>query len=342
MSAKVTGTDYLYGSARIRALEGRLIGRDRLERMLEQGSSEGVLLSLGESGVTLIREGTEGGGAILREQTLLGLLAEGYDELSGLWSEERRMGPAEFLRYPYDCNNIKAAIKCFSRGIDGEELMIERLGTLETSEVSRAFREKDYGAFPKAMDAAIPVAEEIFAKTGDPRTVDLILDRACYADMLRAARSLENHYALRLMETRIDLTNLMTCVRLIRMNLPNVAEGMLREAALEGGLLGLDLLLEALREGEVWLYERVYYTRYAELANAEEAGLSLGELEKRCDDLWMKVALEARYVPFGIEPLIGYAVALETQVKNIRIILAAKDAGLSSERIRERLRKSYV
>ena len=41
---------------------------------------------------------------------------------------------------------------------------------------------------------------------------------------------------------------------------------------------------------------------------------------------------------FGAEIAIGYIVALEYEVKNIRIILAGKDAGLSPEVIRERLR----
>lgn len=343
MTVKTTGTDYLYGSARIRALENRLIGRERLERMLEQGSSEGILATLSDYGITPIRAGGEGTGAILREETLCGALAEGYAELASLRGAGLLRGPVDFLRYPYDCNHIKAQIKCFSRGIDGRALMTEGLGTLACDDVVRAFDEKQYGIFPEEMAKAIPAAEEAFAKTGNPQTVDLILDRACFADMLSVAKESGNSYVMRLVETKIDLTNLATCVRLIRMKLAAaMSEAMLAEAYIEGGILERSLLEDALREGEAWLFGKLYYTRYGALSTQEEAGLPLGELEKRADDLWMTVAEEAKYVPFGIEPLIGYAIALETQIKNIRIILAAKDAGLSSERIRERLRKSYV
>ena len=45
---------------------------------------------------------------------------------------------------------------------------------------------------------------------------------------------------------------------------------------------------------------------------------------------------------FGAAVVGGYLVGCETSVKNIRIILAAKDAGLAPDVIRERIRVSYV
>ena len=51
---------------------------------------------------------------------------------------------------------------------------------------------------------------------------------------------------------------------------------------------------------------------------------------------------EGARVSFGAEVPAGYLVGVETSVKNIRIILAAKDAGLSSDVLRERIRESYV
>ena len=65
-------------------------------------------------------------------------------------------------------------------------------------------------------------------------------------------------------------------------------------------------------------------------------------MEKTADDIWMSRAKEAKYVPFGAPVLLGYLIALEYQTKNIRIILAGKDTGLSSEIIRERLRATYA
>lgn len=338
MGEKYRNTDYMYASARIRALEGRIAGRERLERMLEARSSAEILSSLGEHGFLLIRGGADGTGELLREATLASALSAAYAEL--LEMTEGR-GVIDFLRYPTDANNIKAQIKCFSRGVDAREMMIDGVGTVCPSEIERAFREKDYSSFPSEMARAIPLAEERFSATGNPQVVDLLIDRACYADMLSAARASGVDFAVRLVEAKIDLQNIITCVRLIRMSLGSAAEALLDEAYLLGGSVERSLLSEALSEGEAWLSERLLYTRYSTLLSGEETS-SLGALEVRADDLYMEMVREAKYLPFGAEVLIGYAIAVEYEVKNIRIILAAKDAGMAPDGIRERLRKSYV
>ena len=90
------------------------------------------------------------------------------------------------------------------------------------------------------------------------------------------------------------------------------------------------------------MVERLTYTRYAGFGALLAENGELWALEKWSDDYWMELAREAKFIPFGAEVLIGYAVALEYEIKNIRILLAGKDAELPSDVIRERLRKSYV
>ena len=338
MEGKYRSTDYMYASARVRALEGRIVGRERLERMLEARSSAEILSSLGEFGFELVRAGADGAGEILREPTLASALTEAYAELGAMTADRSVI---DFLRYPTDANNVKAQIKCFSRGVDARELMIDGVGAISLSEIERAFREKDYSAFPTEMARAIVLAEEQFSATRNPQVVDLLIDRACYADMLSAARESGIDFAVCLVETKIDLQNIITCVRLIRMSLGAAGQALLDEAFLEGGTVERSLLTEALSEGEAYLAERLLYTKYSALFAGEEH-LSLGRLEVRADDLWMELVRKAKYIPFGAEVLIGYAVAIEYEVKNIRIILAAKDAGIAPDGIRERLRKSYV
>ena len=340
MAQKYRDTDYLYGSARVRAMEGRLISRDRIEHMLEARSTEEIVAMLPDLGFTLRYAGEDKTGDLLREETLLSALADGYRELDRMDGER---GLCDFLQYPYDCNNIKAAIKCAFRGIDPDGMMFDGIGTLSRDAVKTAFAEKRYEAFPPEMARAIPEAEESFAKTGNPQKVDLILDRACYGDMLRAAKSTGVPYAVELVETRIDLVNLVSCLRLIRMNTGEAARAFLSEVFLEGGTMSLSFLEDGLKEGEVVLAERLLSSAYSPLASLLEGGQTpLNIIEKRADDLWLEQAGKSRYAPFGAEVLLGYAIALEYEVKNIRILLAGKDAGLAPDVIRERLRKSYV
>ncbi len=339
MAGKYKETDYMYGSARVRALEGLLVGRERLEHMLEAKSSSDILASLPDYGFELIYDREGESESLRREDSLLSVLSKGYEELDRMTQES---GFTDFLRYSYDANNIKSVIKCFSRGISPDGMLFESLGTVSVPMLKEAFEKKEYGMFPAAMAKAIPEAEESFAKTGNPQQVDLIIDRACYADMLSAAKRLNVPYAVRLVESRIDLTNLLICVRLIRMKLGAAAIPFFKETALEGGSLELSALEEAIGTGEGRLAEYLAYTKYSALSPTLESAGSLSVLEKQSDDLWMSMAKEAKYVPFGAEVLLGYAVALEYEIKNIRIILAGKDARLASEEIRERLRESYV
>ena len=75
---------------------------------------------------------------------------------------------------------------------------------------------------------------------------------------------------------------------------------------------------------------------------AEEFRESTSKFEKWCDDLLMDCVSEARYTPFGVEPIVAYYVARDAEVKTARIILSAKKNHLSKDLIRERVRTLYV
>lgn len=65
-------------------------------------------------------------------------------------------------------------------------------------------------------------------------------------------------------------------------------------------------------------------------------------MERAADDELMEVAREAKMVSFGAEILVGYLIAREYEVKNLRILLAGKSVGLTTDALRERMRLSYV
>lgn len=333
MAKGYRSTEYMYGSARIRALEARMLGRERIAHFAEAESAQTVILSLFEYGFEIKRRES---GEIDREATLMTALEAGYREIEDMECEET----VAFLRYPYDCNNIKAIIKCFARGIEPDGMMIS-VGSIDADRLKKAFEDKDHSCLPRNMATAIPEAMEAFSATKDPQKIDFILDRACYADMLLAAKESGIPLAMRLVRTKIDLTNLLIAVRLMRMNYRNTVMSLFDEAYLEGGELGKEFFADLL-EGESELAKRLEYTPYEPMGALLAERASLGALEKKADDIYSSVAAESKYAPFGAEVLIGYIVALEYAVKNMRIILAGKDAHLSSDIIRERLRECYV
>ena len=55
-----------------------------------------------------------------------------------------------------------------------------------------------------------------------------------------------------------------------------------------------------------------------------------------------KQATKNKFVPSGLEVMIAFLAAHEYEVKNLRILLSGKEAGIPVATIRERIRDSYV
>lgn len=342
---KLQPTEYMYASARIRALENRLVGRERIELLIEARSADEVMDRLAEFGLSPAESDAEASTlsageaqSRAREEMLLAVLREAYTEV-----ETSVPDPAVFryFRYPYDCNNLKAAIKCAVRGISAEDLLFD-FGTVPADEVETLLREGKYDKFPAAMAAAIPVAKEAYDKTADPRRIDTVLDRACYADMLADATASRDEVLLGWLKAKIDLTNILITLRILRMGMGSVGAAFLEESLLPGGTLDGKFFAEAYEGGEDRLWEAITPTAYGKLAAVEGDPRPLSAVEKTADDLYMELVRKDAKTPFGAPVVGGYLAGCETAVKNIRIILAAKDAELDSAVIRERIRVSYV
>ena len=339
----------MYASARLRAMEHRLVGRERLEILIEARSSDEVMDRLAEYGIapeeaaadvaaeTTARPLGEARSAA-REAMLLAVLREAYTEVETSVPE-----PAVFryFRYPYDCHNLKAAIKCEVRGISAADILFD-FGTVPAADVEPLLREGKPDAFPPSMAAAVPAAKEAYDKTGDPRRIDTVLDRACYEDMLSAATAAGDEVLLGWLKAKIDLVNILVCLRILRMAMGKPGRAFLEEALLPGGTLNADFFTSLYDGGEAYLWEVISRTPYAALTQVEGEMRSLSAVERAADDVYMTLVRKDARTPFGAAVAGGYLVGCETAVKNIRILLAAKDAGLSSEIIRERIRVSYV
>lgn len=336
MSKNPNQTAYMYASSRIRALEAGIVGRDRIEQLVEARDVAELYTRLEEAGVALVRDED---GQVLSEPTLLGMLKGALNNVY-----EAAPAPAlyDFLRYPYDCNNIKAAIKCYLRKLDPAGMMFE-LGTVSAEVVAQMPVLGDYTGLPCAMAQAAPLALQAYEKTGNPRAIDLILDKACFADMLACVTAGGEELHVRLVRMQIDLINAMICLRLVRMGGGEQGRMLLEEALLAGGTLSAQTLLAAYEGGESAVIDCLARGGYDKLAIAlRESDGSAAAAERAVDDYRMELVRTVKYTPFGAPILSAYFYAQEYAVKNIRIIIAAKNAGLAPQTIRERIRTSYV
>ena len=326
-------TEYMYSSARIRALEAKLVGRDEILRFADAQDTQSIISSLDNYGFEVVYTKD---GEFSREDTLMSVLYRGFAEVLCM----ECASAVRFLLYQYDCNNIKAIIKCSARGISPDSMLMP-IGSVSTEDAKKAFLDKDYSKYPPAMAKAISEAESAYAATANPQKIDFIIDRACFADMVSAAEESNIPLARRLALAKIDLVNIMQTLRILRMKLGNAAESLLKEVYIDGGTLDRACFVKAFDDEDEFLRE-LRRSEYYKLADLIENNATLGEIERKVDEIYFGIAKEAKKVPFGAEIAIGYIFALEYEIKNIRLALAGKEAGLSPETIKERLRESYV
>ena len=326
-------TEYMYSSARIRALENKLVSREDILRFADAGDVKSIISSLDDYGfeVSYTKDGE-----FSREDTLMSVLYHGFFEVLGM----ECASAVKFLQYQYDCNNIKAIIKCSARGISPDDMLMP-IGSVSVEDAKKAFLDKDYSKYPVAMAKAIVDAEEAFAATANPQKIDFIIDRACFEDMAKEAEISKVPLAEKLSLAKIDLVNITQALRIFRMKLGNDAESILKDVYIEGGTLDGSCFVRALEDEEEFVRE-IRRSEYYKLADLIENGASLGDIERKVDEIYFGIAKEAKSIPFGAEIAIGYILALEYEIKNIRLVLAGKEAGLSPETIKERLRESYV
>lgn len=134
----------------------------------------------------------------------------------------------------------------------------------------------------------------------------------------------------------IDAANLRTAVRASSSGSSEV----LPRALLEGGSVSPHgiMMTEPGKLGE--LFGAGALEKAAALGAAAAGGGSLTAFEKACDEATDAYLAAARRTPFGEETVLCYLAAVENEITAIRIIMTGRQAGLSPEMIRSRLRNA--
>ena len=323
MAGTYQPTEYLYLSARLRAREAFLVGKERLAQLAAMQDAAQITAALTAEGV--FPADTP------REEALCAMLRDGFATVREAAPDPRLFA---FLQYPYDCHNLKTVLKCHFAGRDPGALLLD-VGTLPVSALNELPAQLPEG-LPAQMRKGVVEAREAYERTGDPRVIDFILDAACFADMEKDAAALPAAAAL--VRARAEMTNLRTCRRLLAMCAGEAGEAMLSQAFVPGGDTDREALLDAYRAGEEGLAALAAKGKYAGvLTEKTPAAMDLA-----MDNVYLDLAKEGARVPFGAEVALGYLVGVEYAVKNLRILLVAKETGADAETLKGRLRSSYV
>lgn len=325
-------TDYLTISARVRVLENSLLTRERRERMVDARSDEEALKVLTECGYAEPEDLSANAVNAVLNQARAAL----FDDLAKAVPQSSLV---DVFRIKYDYHNAKALLKAEALGENAKRLLMPG-GRYEPGRLAEDFHRGDMEDFSQTFRTAVDAAQDALAEEKDPQKSDLILDRACYAEMAEAAQDCGSEFLQGYVRLSVDTVNLRTLVRCARMG---VSAAQAAKDLLSGGNVDVETVANANKEAWAKLFPAELH-KAAEIgaAAAVPRGESLTAFERACDNALVAYLAQARRVPFGEQPVVGYLCAREAEATAIRTILSLRKAGATAETIRERLRESYV
>ena len=333
MSKKVKDTEYLYLSAMLKAREADMLTRDKLERMLAAGGFSDAAKLLQESGW----------------EDMSGLNSAGVDKaLSArreeIFAELDRSAPegeiVELFRVKYDYHNAKAIVKGEGVGVSAAHIL-NRSGRIDPAKLEAAFQEDDWRYIPEKLGATMAEAKSVLARTDNPQAADFVLDKAYFAELLELADNIASPFAKNYVRTLIDSANLRTCVRCVRMGKD---PDFMRQALIEGGSVPMDFAVRGSVTADELneLFGSTVFREAAALGGAALEGGSMTAFERECDNAVNRFLDSARRTGFGSEVAVGYLAAEESAITTVRMILTGLLSGIDPERLKERLRDTYV
>lgn len=333
MHKKLKDTDYLGISTRVRAMENRLLTRERMERMIEARTSEEAAKVLTECGYGELSNVTASG--------LDEVLAQARD---AVYKDMRSSVPdhnlIDVFQMKYDYHNAKVLLKAEAMGLE-ESRLLSSGGRYPAAKLAEDMHRGDLRDCSDTFRAAVTQAKETLSATGDPQLADFQLDRAYFREMAQAAAGSGSEFLQGYVKLLADAANLRSSVRAHRMG---KGGDFLALALVPGGNVDERSILSAKGGDLTGLFRGGRLAAAAELGAAllSGGGGSFTAFERACDNAVTDYLSQARRIAFGEHPVIGYLYAREAEVTAIRTILSGRMAGLSAETIRERLRESYV
>ncbi len=327
---------YAFPCAIIRANEKTLLNGADLLRVLEAKQLSNAMSILGEFGYG---DGKELANPRDFEKVLRQELARVYQLVFSVIPAKEEMS---LFLLPNDYHNAKVLLKSEFLGIDPTPYLVNT-GSMEAEKLVQAVKERNFIFMSLEMKHAIEEAIDMFSKGRDPQEIDIILDKACYEDMRSQAALTENDFIIGYVKLAIDILNVNTFIRLREIGKP---WAFFQKVFIEGGDIDERMFTTSYEESYQQLADKMAPYGFRDVFALGGAAVRDTKkytlLEKLCDDMRIKYVGDARYISFGIEPVVGFLIAKESEIKNLRVILTGKLSGTEPEIIKERLRETYV
>lgn len=330
-------TKFAYAVARIRVLEDRMVDEAKMLRMIDAADFEGAHSVLNETQYAELFE------KLKVQFDFEELFRLELRRLKGLLD---RLSPSnsilESLWYKYDIHNIKFLLKAKVLGIDIDSSQLFTVGNIDLESL-KTYVLQGSGFLSVKTRTLIGNVEAEYKKSGDPETIDILLDKEYFSRLKKVAELNAVPFFVSFVRSQIDLANIKIFVRV---KVGERAVETFKSFFIEGGTLSLSFFSEVFDKSLEDFAGKLRFSPYGTIVS-EGIDFYLKEgsfvvLEKFMGNYLLDHLRKARRLSFGIEPLIGYMVAKESEIKTLRLIFRSKLEEVGIETIKQRAVKAYV
>lgn len=318
--------EFIFSIARIRSKEKDLLSQTDLAQLMS-------CCTVDECIKILIDKGYGNGTESIADELV-------DNELNKLWSFMRELVEdiSEFsiMLYVYDFHNLKVAIKSVITDTKPDKFFIHR-GTILTEQIYKCIKNGKFSELPSYMSSVAEEAFNVLLKTHDGQLCDIILDNECLKQILNISKNSNEQLIQYYGEFIVAVANIKTAIRCANMN---KSADFMKKAIVECLTIDKNKLIQSACKSIEDVYNYLLVTDYAKAVDALKQSFSA--FEKWCDDTLMVKIKQEKYNPFTFGAIFAYALAKETEIKAIRIILSGKQNALDDNAVKERLRDMYV
>lgn len=327
-----TQSSYPFASARIKALEPRLLTKEKLSRLIEARDFDTAMRQLSEFGYGQSVSGADFEAMIQKEleQTDALLISLSPDDTF-----------IRIMRADKDYHNLKVIIKLLMRDMSLESMAL-CAGNISVETLRSAIAENNYVELPETMKEALSYIDKQFAIATDPSIIGVALDRAYAKEIAALVEKMDDPLVKDYFTAYFDLSNI---IAMLRVRAAGAPKDTFERAILKGGKLDKSTLLDAFDTSDEGFVAAAAKGKYADIiAGAFEDYVKTGSLymmEKAREDYLTDMLRRHRHDMFGIGPLFGYYVAKQREASAVRMVMTAKQGGIDPEVVAKRLKELY-
>ena len=320
----------LYSNAIVSVRSGKMLNADRIRRMVATNSGAEAAKILFECGYdeNLVNEFNDNDDEIInleRKKTV-----ESFSELC----------VDENLRYAvlakFDYHNATALYTANITESDKKGQTPDSVypfGNIAVEILKHAISKKNYGPLPDLMASALSELDGYAQPSA--ATIELVLSRALYSDILPRIDKTGNQKIKEFFTAEIDILNLRTAAKL------KLFGGNREDFIIEGGVISPGTLSTVFTKNLELIKSDLHSNDYGYIAEAYAKSIINGDLtlfENIANNFLIRKSAENSDDSFALNMLFHWFIAKLDELRIVKIILMGKKFGKTKEELREQLR----